>query len=248
MLNTQFKEATANEIPLPGKKANEILSFLKQLYLKERDGITLDKVDHLLKLADEYQAKSVFDLCVKCLKDEPKSKENAVRILYLANSTVMAREEERLDIVRRDCYSLIKDMELEDIMGKEDFKSLDRDSSESVLVERAERLETFLKGVYPQLIGLAEFCIFLCLESSSYKSRITCCPQHFPSQNKANKGLLERIQTCPVCKTMIGQLVSLSKHSYFGSKGEHLYGGNCYFDQKLISIIQNFKNVFTPSP
>jgi len=40
MLNTQFKEATADEIPLPGKKANEILSFLKQLYLKERDGIT----------------------------------------------------------------------------------------------------------------------------------------------------------------------------------------------------------------
>ena len=40
MLNTQFKEATANEIPLPGKKPNEILDFLKQLYLKERDGIT----------------------------------------------------------------------------------------------------------------------------------------------------------------------------------------------------------------
>lgn len=39
MLNTEFKEATADEIPLPGKKANEILSFLKQLYLKERDGI-----------------------------------------------------------------------------------------------------------------------------------------------------------------------------------------------------------------
>ena len=40
MLNSQFKEATANEIPLPGKKADEILSFLKQLYMKERNGIT----------------------------------------------------------------------------------------------------------------------------------------------------------------------------------------------------------------
>jgi len=40
MLNSQFKEATAEEIPLPGKKANEILDFLKQLYLKERDGLT----------------------------------------------------------------------------------------------------------------------------------------------------------------------------------------------------------------
>ena len=40
MLNSQFKEATATEIPLPGKKANEILDFLKLLYLKEDEGIT----------------------------------------------------------------------------------------------------------------------------------------------------------------------------------------------------------------
>lgn len=208
----------------------------------------MDKVDHLLKLADEYQATSVFDLCVRFLNDEPKTEENAVRILYLANSTMMAREEERLDIVRRDCYSLIRDMELEDIMEKEDFKSLDRDTSESVLVKRTERLETFLKEVYPQMIGLVEFCIYLCLRDSSYKSRMTCCPQHFPSQNKANKELLERIQTCPVCKTMIEQLIPLSKPSRFGFSVERVYGGNCYFGQELISVIKNFKNVFTPSP
>lgn len=207
----------------------------------------MDKVDDLLKLADEYQAMSVLDLCVKCLKDEPKSQENAVRILNLANATVMVREDERLDSVRGKCYSLIKDMELTDIMAKEDFKSLDRDSLERVLVIRSERLETFLKGIYPQFIGLAEFCMFLCLEHSSYSSSITRCPQHFSSQNKANTGLLERIQTCLVCRTMIKQLVSLTSlsKSSFGVK-EHRYGGNCHFDVKLISIIQDFKNVFTP--
>jgi len=42
MLNSQFKEATAKEIPLPGKKANEILDFLKQLYLKEGEGLTCE--------------------------------------------------------------------------------------------------------------------------------------------------------------------------------------------------------------
>ena len=40
MLGTKFKEATAKEIPLPGKKANEVSDFLKQLYLKESDGVT----------------------------------------------------------------------------------------------------------------------------------------------------------------------------------------------------------------
>ena len=32
MVTGQFKEATSSEIPLPGKKANEILDFLQHIY------------------------------------------------------------------------------------------------------------------------------------------------------------------------------------------------------------------------
>ena len=32
MFQSQFKEATSSEIPLPEKKANEVLDFLKQIY------------------------------------------------------------------------------------------------------------------------------------------------------------------------------------------------------------------------
>ena len=42
MLSTQFKEAEAKEIPLPEKKADEVLNFLKQLYMKDRDEITCE--------------------------------------------------------------------------------------------------------------------------------------------------------------------------------------------------------------
>ena len=42
MLNSQFKEATATEIPLPGKKAFEVSDFLKQLYLQDREGVTCE--------------------------------------------------------------------------------------------------------------------------------------------------------------------------------------------------------------
>jgi len=196
----------------------------------------VDKVDHLLKLADEYQAISVFDLCVKCLKDVPKTEENAVRIFYLANSTVMAREDERLDFARWKCTDLIENMELADIVGKTDFKKLDRDRLESVFRKKTKRLETFVKTIYPQFIGLAEFCIFLCLTRSS----ITRCPQHFSSENKATEGLLKRIKSCPVCRAMIAQLVSSSKPC---KPNEHWYGGDCHFDIKLISIIQDFENI-----
>ena len=40
MFKSEFKEATANEVPLPEKKANEVLDFLKQLYAQEREEIT----------------------------------------------------------------------------------------------------------------------------------------------------------------------------------------------------------------
>ena len=181
---------------------------------------------------------------MKCLNDEPKTKENALKIFYLANSTVMSREDERLEIARWTCIALIENMELADIVGKMDFKKLDRDRLESVFRQKTERLETFLKRIYPQVIGLAEFCILLCLESS--RSSITRCPQHFSSDNKATEGLIERIKSCPVCRKMIEQLVSCSmsnSYAYGSEPNEHRYGGNCHFDRKLISIVKDFENI-----
>jgi len=40
MFKSEFKEATASEVPLPEKKAKEVLDFLKQLYVQEREEIT----------------------------------------------------------------------------------------------------------------------------------------------------------------------------------------------------------------
>jgi len=251
MLNSQFKETTAKEIPLPGKKANEILDFLKQLYLKEGEGLALNKVGHLLKLADEYQVKAVLDLCVKCLKDELKSEENAVKILFLANHTVIAREDCRLDGVREQCYDLIKDMELAKIQGRTDYRNLDRESLESVLVERNKRLETFLKEIYPQFIGLVECCLWACMEKDTSHTHITPCPQHF-SGNRASEDLLKRINSCSVCRRMILQLVSFSqcRLRLFSAAGSSVgnpnykYGGSCHFENQLITIIQDFENIF----
>ena len=40
MFKSEFREATGNEVLLPEKKANEVLDFLKQLYVQEREEIT----------------------------------------------------------------------------------------------------------------------------------------------------------------------------------------------------------------
>ena len=214
---------------------------------------------HLLKLADEYDVQGVLDLCSKCLKDVPKSEANVVKILYLATDTVIAREDSRLDGVRDDCEILLKEMDLANTTAKSDFKKLNRDSMERVFVKRTERLETFIREIHPQLVGLVEYCLYLKLSSSP--SVITRCPQHFLS-NKSYVGLLQRIRSCLICRGMITQLVTSSISndeqlpklriaSTFGSLSanqtaavkEHVYGGNCHFDEKLVSLLQDINKV-----
>ena len=219
---------------------------------------------HLLKLADEYEVQGVVDLCVKCLKDVPKSEENVVKILYLATDTLKAGEDSRLDSVRRDCEILVKDMDLANITAKGDFKNLNRDSMEKVFVKRTERLESFIKDVHPQLIGLVEYCLYLKLEPPL--PCVTRCPQHLPPGNSLGSrsthiGLLQRINSCFGCRDMITQLVSSSykpvqtitqedaseslpvQASPTGVVKEHVYGGAFHFDEKLITVLQGINKI-----
>ena len=216
---------------------------------------TVTKAEHLLKLADEYQTKSVFDLCVNYLKTLQKSKHNAIRMLFLASVTTMAREDKRLDSVRSECCGLIKNMALKEISENEYFQNLDSDSLQNVFVEKVQRLEKLISEIHPQFIGLVEFCMLLCLNSTDYKSEITRCPEHFSINNKATIDLNFRLESCAVCRSMIQQLVSISegkkatvakvasgsglfgKSNLFLKYVDHLYGGTSRFDVKLISIV-----------
>ena len=192
--------------------------------------IPVNKVGHLLKLADEYQANAVLDLCVKCLKHERKTTENAVEILYLTTHTVIARQDGRLEDVREECYDLIKNMELADIRGKSDYKNLERESLENVLAERIEVLETFLKEIYPQFIGLVECCLWAGMTLDKDRREISPCPQHFKSgHSESNVDFLQRIKSCSVCRNMIVKLVSFSqirslRYGSDSSSTEYKYG------------------------
>lgn len=187
-------------------------------------------VEYLLTLADEYQAKAIFDLCVKCLEEQAKSQENAMKILFLTNSTVMAREDGRLDSVRRKCFELIKDMKLTVILQNNDFKNFDRDTTENVFVQKVKRLETFLKSVYPQFMGVVELALWARMGEAN--STITPCPQHFYEKRVNGGNLSELIKICSVCRRMIEQLL----------RGYSRRSSNSV-DSRLISIIQDFHNI-----
>ena len=218
----------------------------------------MNQVEHLLKLADEYQAGGIEDVCVKMLKSEPKSKDNAVKILYLATSTATARDDQRLFQVREECYELIKDMELIETQRSESYNDMEKNTLVRIVVKRNQRLETFVKDIYPQFMGLVECCLWYCLEKAK---DITPCPQHF-SNRKTKENLLRRMKNCIVCQRMIKQMVhKLKKVTYtyeLPSSGHFAnrpsvptnhfeYEGDYYFDEKVIAMIQDFEKIIRVS-
>ena len=215
----------------------------------------MNQVEHLLKLADEYQAGGIVDVCVKVLATEPTYEHNAVKILHLATSTATVREDERLVLVRVLCYEVIKNMELTETQGKESYKNLEKEALERVLVKRIQRLETFVREIYPQFVDLVEFS----LRESLRENTIFSCPQHF-SDRKAKKHLLRRMKVCPLCRLMIKKLIVNLKKSQqppqaFGfsvSQGFSInptisnkpeYIDDCHLDEKVISIILDFEKI-----
>ena len=108
-------------------------------------------MEHLIKLSDEYQVKTIFDPFVKFLENQPKTEENAMKILVLANLY-------KLEIVRQSCYNVIENMKLQSTLKASQDQDLDKESMQDILSRRIGRLESFLNKVYPQFMGLVECC------------------------------------------------------------------------------------------
>jgi len=53
-------------------------------------------------------------------------------------------------------------MELHHLVRDAHFKDLETESMKTVLIKRADRLERFLKRIYPQFLGLLEYCMWFC--------------------------------------------------------------------------------------
>lgn len=249
MFKSQFKEATANEIPLPGKKPNEVLDFLLKVYgphcTKTEVHITMGNVEHLLHLSDEYQVtEPIFKPCVKFLDEEPKTKENVMRILSLA-------ELFNLEKVRQDCNDVLKGMSLETLSDTVQFQNIDRDKLQHFLTQRIEFLEGLLKEVYPQFIGLAECCMWLWGEAN--KGLVELCPIHYKDE-KPGTNLVDRFKECDKCRYILEHIATRTCpkrlrgrfFDYSDTYGTY-YTSRHRFDDKVSKIINKFSQVMTQS-
>ena len=199
MFKSQFKEATANEIPLPEKKANEILDILKRVYSKqfieEPVEITEENVEHLLKLSDEYQIKHIFDACINFVETHPKTKQNVMKLRKMATNY-------NLDRVRDECDNLLKNLKLTTLSEIVDLKGLDQETLQYFLEQRIKRLETVLDKVYPEFMGMVECLFWLMSESNEF--RVRWCEQHVTEGHLRSSVKIdsEEVRECSDCKSM----------------------------------------------
>ena len=98
--------------------------------------ILVENVEHLLKLSDEYQVKVIYNSCIKFLEDQPKTKENLMKVLTIADMY-------HLDNIRQGCCgNLLNNMKLKTLSEAVRLEDLDRESLQlNILMQRIARLE-----------------------------------------------------------------------------------------------------------
>lgn len=195
----------------------------------------MENVEHLLKLSDEYQIKElIFDPCVKFLEEQPKTQENVMKILTLANLF-------NLEKVRQGCTDLLKNMKLDTLSETVHLQDLDKEETQYYLTQRIERLETFLAEMYPQFVGLVACLIWVLHESKKVRE---CCGKHAPG-GKLNSPISSlEIKDCSGCTQMLSSMVAATKtYFYIEGKRRHYHGSRIHFDSKLFSVMADLSQL-----
>ncbi|XP_068691855.1 kelch-like protein 24 [Montipora foliosa] len=234
MFKSQFKEAMANEIPLPEKNASGVLDFLKIIYgfqyIQERVEITMENVEDLVQLSDEYQVTQlIFDPCVKFLEDKPKTKDNVMKILAIADLY-------NLEKVHQCCIDLLKNMRLNCLSETVHLQDLDKEKMHYYLTQRIERLETVLDQVYPQVFGLVGSLMWLLRESSIF---VSWCSSHV-SEGKFKTHRWLEIRECINCQGMLRSMVDATcSSSRYHKRQIPRHGLAVHFNEKLFSAMDD---------
>ena len=143
MFTSEFQEKGKHEIPLPGKKANEIEEFLLMIYPnvtgKAWIAITQENCHFLARLAQEYHSDAIFQQCEEFLVNKILRKEpDVLNELIFAQSYKL--EELVLTSVREATH-----LSLQELNGHELYDQIETENYRKIVEGIVGRLETELK-------------------------------------------------------------------------------------------------------
>lgn len=196
----------------------------------------VENVEHLLRLSDEYQVTGIFEQCVKFLERQPKTEGNVMKIMILASLY-------KLGSVVESCYTTIREMKRQSILEATQQEALDKETLQNIMSQRLERLETFLDQLYPQFIGVVEYCFSLFYKSDVLRKKLTWCPLHFANGKSHSADVAKRLKECLICKQMLLSIIRSSYAYSLSPTSNRDYGGNLHFSEALLSLIQDFSKL-----
>ncbi|XP_031566413.1 uncharacterized protein LOC116301482 [Actinia tenebrosa] len=149
MFTSQFRESNAKEIPLPGKRAEEVKELLHVIYSSwSKPKITDENYQFLLQLADEYQMDRVKRSCSKFLVNKIEVS-NCLEFFKLA-------EQFGLDDVTEKCYQEVRYNSSADLEDSEHFVGFEPEVKVDICMRVIKELERTLREYVKTCSGLVQ--------------------------------------------------------------------------------------------
>ena len=145
MLSSNFKEKYADEIPLPGKVADEIEQLLQAIYPDRKFPVTKGNCFLLLRLSNEYQIdllKSECENYVNAWCEKDMTKDEAIEVIVLSQTYPLGEQ-----TVQGCMERFVSDNDLlwEDLQKHRMFSQLDPKNVQRITEERVKYLENPLR-------------------------------------------------------------------------------------------------------
>ena len=143
------------------------------MFLLSRFFALVDTVEHILKLADEYQIEVVVERCRRYLHTQKLYKTNALRFLILA-------QRYKFENLRAKCYPVLKKLEVKCLRCQPRFGEMDEESYRKVVTARLEESEEILPGLQSLVWGLLRYSV-------EQKPGYLVCEEHFKCNSYTEK-------------------------------------------------------------
>ena len=151
MFTSQFKEKTAKEIPLPGKKSAEIKEMLLVIYPTSAKPISESSCAFLLDLAKEYMMAKLTEKCDTYLMDRLLStyrgfgiirKDYCLELLEIAQNHGLTR-------LQTACIEKAKEMKFKDLKNHKMYEKISSSNFRKIVEGMFEIYERKLAGEIP---------------------------------------------------------------------------------------------------
>lgn len=177
MFSGDFKEKNAGEIPLPGKKADEIREMLLAIYPTSWKSVNENNCYFLIALAQEYQMKKLTEKCEGYLLKAVKKKQG-VHVL----ETLAVAQSYALERVVVECINITQSVSLKELKDHEMYEQIEPLSQRKIIELQLQKVEMEIK----RLKGLAGEAL------QHWESVVSSLGNHIRSRCRRQSGIVRR--------------------------------------------------------